>query len=105
MPMRYALLPQSGVGAASSLLVCIQSSAARLLRRMADPRAQHAPVGRRTEAADVPRLVCGAVAAALERTAQSDATEWLWLWCKPIGYRQHGLGRQLSQLQAPSPPL
>ena len=50
-------------------------------------------------------LVCGAVAAALERTVQPDATEWLWLWCKPIGYRQHGLGRQLSQLQARSSPL
>ena len=39
-------------------------------------------------------LLCGGMAAALERTAQPDAMEWLWLWCKPIGYRQHGLGRQ-----------
>ena len=84
MPMRYALLPQSGVGAASSLLVCIQSSAARLLRRMADPRAQHMAVGRGTEGAGsawyavvVWQLLCSE--AALQRTtAQPDAPEWLW---------------------------
>ena len=98
--MRYALLRHSGVGAASCRCWC-------------------APIECGPSAACtgelVTRLMClaswlmclvcgGAVAAALERTAQPDATEWLWCWCKPIGYRQHGLGRQLSQLQAPSPP-
>ena len=39
--------------------------------------------------------------APLERTMQPDATQWRWLWCEPIRYRQHGLaGRQLTQLQA-----
>ena len=87
---------------------CASSRAAAhlLLRRMADPRAQHAPVGRGTEAADVPGMrCCGSCSGANSTTAQPDATEWLWLWCKPIGYRQHGLGRQLSQLQAQSSPL
>ena len=80
--MRYALLAQRGVGAASCRCWC-------------------API----ECGPLMCLVCaGTVAAALERMAQPDATEWLyWLWCKPpIGYRQHGLGRELSQLQARS---
>ena len=99
--MRYALLAQRGVGAASCRCWC-------------------APIECGPSAACtgelVTRLMClaswlmclvcgGAVAAALERTAQPDATEWLWCWCKPIGYRQHGLGRKLSQLQARSSPL
>ena len=101
LPMRYALLRHSGVGAASCRCWC-------------------APIECGPSAACtgelVTRLMClvswlmclvcgGAVAAALERTAQPDATEWLWCWCKPIGYRQHGLGRKLSQLQARSSPL
>ena len=94
--MRYALLAQRGVGAASCRCWC-------------------APIECGPSAACtgelVTRLMClvcaGTVAAALERMAQPDATEWLyWFWCKPpIGYRQHGLGRQLSQLQARSSPL
>ena len=91
--MRYALLRHSGVGAASC-------------------RCWFAPIECGPSAACtgelVTRLMClvcaGTVAAALERMAQPDATEWLyWFWCKPpIGYRQHGLGRELSQLQARS---
>ena len=80
---------------------------------MADPRAhtQHAPVGPATEAAALPCVACcvmrccGSCSKKANRTVQPDAMQWLWLRCRPVGYRQHGLGRQLSQLQAPSPRL
>ena len=93
LPMRYALLPHSSAGTASCRCWC-------------------APIECGPSAACtgelVTRLMClvcaGTVAATLERMAQPDATEWLyWFWCKPpVGYRQHGLGRELSQLQARS---
>ena len=54
-----------------------------------------------------PLCVCraGDAAAARERTVLPDAMQWLWIWCRPVGYRQHGLGRQLSQAGAQSPLL
>ena len=54
-----------------------------------------------------PLCVCraGDAAAARERTVLPDAMQWLWIWCRPVGYRQHGLGRQLSPAGAQSPLL
>ena len=47
-----------------------------------------------------PCVLSGALAGAVERTVYPDAMQWLWTWRRPIGYRQHVLRRQLSELQA-----
>ena len=83
------------------------SIAAAVSTDSAHGHTQHTPVGPDTEAA-APPCVChaGDAAAARERrTVLPDAMQWLWIWCRPVGYRQHGVGRQLSQAGAQSPLL